>query len=215
MDQLGRAPAVRHHGTMTQIRHAGLHDLPGVYRVCLATGDAGADATGMYRDPDLLGHVYVGPYVVGQPEFALVATDAEGVAGYCLAAGDTAAFAAWAEREWWPALRAAYPRRADGSPDAAVIELFHDPPATPPEILAKYPAHLHIDLLERARGGGLGRRLIERQLEQLAAAGVDACHLDVAASNSNAIAFYRHLGWTVLREDKDGSIMGIRLTSLT
>ena len=68
----------------------------------------------------------------------------------------------------------------------------------PPEIVEAYPAHLHIDLLERVRGTGAGRRLIELQLAQLAAAGAPACHLNVGATNENAIAFYRHLGWEVL-----------------
>ena len=144
---------------MTEIRRAALHDLPGVYRVCIRTGDAGADATSLYQDPDLLGHVFVGPYVVGEPDRALVVVDGEGVAGYCLAAADTRAFAAWAERDWWPALRLAFPRRpASTAPDAQVVELFHDPPTAPADIVDDYPAHLHIDLLDRVRAGGWGRR---------------------------------------------------------
>jgi len=196
---------------MTEIRGAALHDLPGVYRVCLQTGDAGMDATSLFRDPDLLGSVYVGPYVVGEHELALVVADEEGVAGYCLAARDTVGFAAWAEREWWPALRTSFPRREPGTPDAEVIALFHEPPIAPPDIVEAYPAHLHIDLLERVRGGGWGRRLIERQLDQLAAVGVEACHLTVAPTNDNAINFYRHLGWTVLREGDGEWYMGIRI----
>jgi ribosomal protein S18 acetylase RimI-like enzyme len=210
VDHLGGVARVRHDAHM-EIRRAALHDLPGAYRVCLRTGDAGADATGMYRNPDLLGHVFVGPYVVGAPELALVAADADGVAGYCLAARDTTAFAAWAEREWWPPLRVAFPRRDEGTPDAALIELIHHPPIAPADVVAAYPAHLHIDLLERARGTGIGRGMIERQIEQLKAAAAETCHLAVAATNTNAIAFYRHLGWTVLREGDDEWYMGIRL----
>lgn len=36
-------------------------DLPGMYRVCLQTGDSGRDATALYSDPDLLGHVFAAP----------------------------------------------------------------------------------------------------------------------------------------------------------
>ena len=211
MDHLSGTRTVRHYERMTEIRGAALHDLAGVYRVCIRTGDAGSDATALYRDPDLLGHVFVGPYVVGASKLALVVVDDEGVAGYCLAAGDSRAFENWAEREWWPALRSAFPKRATGNPDADVIALFHDPPIAPADIVDDYPAHLHIDLLERVRGGGWGRRLIERQLEQLAAAGVKGCHLTVDATNDNAIAFYRHLGWSVLREGEDAWYMGVRL----
>jgi len=200
-----------HHLPMADLRRATLQDLPGVYRVCLMTGDSGKDATGQYANPDLLGHVYVGPYVVGEPQLALVAADDEGVAGYCLAARDTRAFAAWGESSWWPALRAQYPRRDDATLDAEIIGLLHEPPIAPPEIVDAYPAHLHIDLLERVRGTGSGRRLIELQLAQLAAAGAPACHLNVGVRNENAIAFYRHLGWEVLREGPDDLVMGIRL----
>jgi ribosomal protein S18 acetylase RimI-like enzyme len=196
---------------MADLRRATLQDLPGVYHVCLLTGDGGRDASAMYANPDLLGHVFVGPYVVGEPDLALVAADAHGIAGYCLAARDTRAFAAWAEAAWWPALRAQYPRRGDGTPDAEAIELLHSPPVAPAEVVDAYPAHLHIDLLERVRGTGAGRQLIELQLAQLAAAGAPACHLTVGTRNENAIAFYGHLGWRVLREDAEETVMGIRL----
>jgi ribosomal protein S18 acetylase RimI-like enzyme len=198
-----------HHLAMIAIRAATLDDLPGAYRVCLRTGDAGKDASRQFQDPDLLGHVYVGPYVVGEPELALVAADDDGVAGYCLAARDTRAFSDWAEREWWPPLRARYPRRADGTSDGDVIDLLHDPPVLDAAILDRYPAHLHLDLLERARGQGIARRLLERQLEQLSAVGARACHLVVAASNANAIAFYRHLGWRVVEERDEEWVMSI------
>ena len=196
---------------MTEIRRATLHDLPGAYRVCLLTGDAGADASGLYRNPDLLGHVYVGPFIVGEPDLALIAADEDGVTGYCLAARDTRAFAAWAERSWWPPLRAQFPRRTDGTDHAGLIDLIHAPPIVGDPVLEAYPAQLHIDLIERARGTGVGRRLVERQVSQLVDAGAAACHLVVAESNTNAIGFYEYLGWRVLERHHAGWVMGIEL----
>lgn len=197
---------------MSEIRRARLADLPGTYRVCLLTGDDGSDASGMFANPDLLGHVYVGPYVVGEPAHAWVVEDRDGIAGYCLAARDSDAFNAWAEREWWPGLRASFPERPDDpSEDAGVIRLLHHPPIAPPDIVAAYPSHLHIDLDARVRGTGVGRRLVETQLESLRAAGSPACHLGAGADNTNAIAFYEHLGWTVLRRERGVVFMGIRL----
>jgi GNAT superfamily N-acetyltransferase len=211
MDHIAAAVTAGHDGAVTEIRRAVPHDLPGLYRVGLLTGDAGRDGSALYANPDLIGHVYVGPYAVGEPEHALVAADADGVGGYCLAARDTRAFAAWCEASWWPALRDQYPRRGDGSPDAALIDLLHAPPATPDELVDAFPAHLHIDLLERVRGTGVGRGLVERQLADLATAGVAACHLVAASTNANAIAFYEHLGWRILRRDADDCVMGIEL----
>lgn len=197
---------------MRSIRAAGPQDLPGLYRVGLLTGDAGRDASALFRNPDLLGHVFIGPYVVGRPDLALAVVDAEGVAGYCLAVPDTRAFEAWAEATWWPPLRAQYARTNDGSPDAEMIDLFHAPPHAPDAVVRDYPAHLHIDLLDRARGHGLGRDLVERQLERLRRLAAPGVHLDVAASNANAIGFYGHLGFTELERVGDSILMGRRLT---
>ncbi len=200
---------------MLSIRPATMKDLPATYRVCLLTGDAGQDATDLHADPDLLGHVYVGPYVVGQSDHALVLSDGEGVAGYCLAAPDTRAFEAWAEAAWWPDLRRRYPIVAteppDDSPDAELIGLIHAPPTAPGSVVARYPAHLHIDLLARARGHGHGRAMMERQLAALRSAGVPGVHLGVADTNANAIAFYRHLGFDEIARLETSLLMGIRL----
>ncbi|HEY6570901.1 MAG TPA: GNAT family N-acetyltransferase [Candidatus Limnocylindrales bacterium] len=196
---------------MTRIRAATIADLPGAYRVCLLTGDAGRDATAMFRNPDLLGHVYVGPYVVGSPDLARVVVDPDGVAGYLLAAADTRAFEAWAEGEWWPALREQHPLLDHASPDAELIRSIHRPPLAPEGVVAAYPSHLHLDLLERARGLGLGRALIEGLLVDLRGRGSRGVHLNVATANENAIAFYRHLGFETLEALDDSLVMGMRL----
>lgn len=197
---------------MSLIRTASPHDLPGVYRVCLQTGDSGRDATGRYRDPDLLGHVYAGPYVAGQPELALIVADADGVCGYLLAAEDTRTFERWQEEEWWPPLRAHYPIPDGDTPDAQLIRLVHAPPRAPDAVVAEYPAHLHMDLLERTRGQGIGRTLVERLIETLRERGSPGVHLDVAADNSNAIGFYRHVGFIAVQPTRDSLYMGLHLT---
>ena len=110
---------------MLRIEPAGLHDLPGAYRTCLLTGDAGQDATGIHRDRDLPGHVYVGPYLTRGTGTQLVVVDEDGVAGYLLSADDSPDFEEWAEGAWWPALRIRYALVDDGSPEARLIRLIH------------------------------------------------------------------------------------------
>ncbi len=196
---------------MLRIEPAGLGDLPGAYRTCLLTGDAGKDATSLYRDPDLLGHVYVGSYLAYGSGTQLVVVDGEGSAGYLLSADDTLGFEVWAEREWWPPLRARYPVLEDGSHDAQMVRLIHAPERTPPQLAQAFPAHLHIDLQERARGTGLGRTLIERLLADLGSRGVAGVHLGVASDNPNAIGFYAHLGFREVDSEPGGLLMGLRL----
>ena len=196
---------------MLEIRPARLDDLPGFYRVCLQTGDAGRDASHIFRNPDLLGHVYVGPYVVGQPDLAFCAGDAEGVAGYVLGAADTRQFEAWQEEHWWPDLRAQYPPTIGSSADDELIQLINGPSQRGDDLVAAYPAHLHIDLLERARGHGLGRAMVEREIAALRRKGASGVHLDVAVKNGNAIAFYTHLGFVEVERQSDSILMGMHL----
>jgi ribosomal protein S18 acetylase RimI-like enzyme len=182
------------------IRLARPEDRAALYDICLRTGWSGADATGRYDDGELLGHVYVGPYLALEPGLALVATlddDPEGRPhGYCLGAAESAAFAERCERLWWPPLRHRYPRATPRrDTDQSLVALIHEPELMPAAVVARYPAHLHIDLLPALQGRGTGRALIERMLAALADAGAPGVHLGVAADNLRAIGFYRRLGF--------------------
>ncbi len=72
-----------------------------------------------------------------------------------------------------------------------------------------YPAHLHIDLLPRAQGRGLGRRMIATLLGALHARGVGGVHLEMSAFNERALGFYQHLGFHVLGRERDNLYLGI------
>ena len=195
-----------------EVRSATMADLPALYEVCLRTGDAGGDATAQFDDPDLLGSVYVGPYVALDGTIALVGVDAEGIGAYVLAALDTPNFEAACERDWWPALRERHPlpHQPNASRDHEVIAHIHRPPVMPVSVVERYPAHLHVDLLPRMQGGGNGRRMIEVLVAELQRSGVSGVHLGVAAENTRATGFYEHLGFVTLHEDASGRLMGRR-----
>ncbi|MEV8252695.1 GNAT family N-acetyltransferase [Rhodoglobus sp. NPDC076762] len=197
---------------MSNIRPAELCDLPGTYRVCRETADAGADGSALYANPDLLGHIYVGPYLAGAPDFAFVIADELGVAGYVLGAADTREFEQWQEREWWPVLREQYPATSGSSLDDELVAHLHAPVTAPADVVQNHPAHLHIDLLPRVQGTGSGRALIETLFAALRARGVNGVHLGVGEDNHNAIAFYRHLGFVELARGTDSIYMGMELT---
>ena len=170
-----------------------------MYEVCLRTGDSGRDATALYRDPYLLGHVYAGPYPVADPGLTFVLADHLGVAGYVVATADTTAFERWLEANWWPVLRAQYPRSqaadpGNGTHDWQRVAHLHDAAVVDDELYERYPAHLHIDLLPRAQGAGAGRRLMETLLAALRERGVPGVHLGVGSGNPGARAFYLRIG---------------------
>lgn len=181
-----------------QIRKYQQDEQQTLYDICLLTGDSGQDATTLYQDPNLLGEVYVGPYLRFAPEHSLVGVDADGVAGYVLGVPDTVAFEAECERSWWPSLRERYPaaKYSTDTPDGRIVHLIHHPPTATLDVVERYPAHLHIDLLPRLQGQGDGRRLLTALLDGLAAAGAAGVHLGVSIVNERAVGFYRRMGFT-------------------
>jgi ribosomal protein S18 acetylase RimI-like enzyme len=177
-------------------------DLDDLYRICLRTANSGQDATALFRDPKLPGHVYAAPYGLFEPSLAFVAEDAAGVGGYIVGALDSETFGQRLERDWWPTLRARYPAP---SPDLAgpvspqelrAIQNIHDPFAAPREVGEPFPSHLHINLLPRMQGRGTGQQLIATLLSGLRDRGSPGVHLLVRAGNQRAVGFYRHTGFT-------------------
>lgn len=193
-----------------RVRPARPGDEAGAYHVCLKTGDYGADGEPYYRDdPDALGRIFVGPYLAFEPGLALVAEDEAGICGYALSALDSRRFYARYEREWRPALCLRYPipggDPAGWSRADRVHSWYQEPDYTCPEPYDAYPAHMHIDLLERAQGRGLGRAMMERSMAMLAAAGAPGAHLGVSMVNTRALGFYRRIGFGELLRVGEGT----------
>lgn len=122
------------------------------------------------------------------------------------------AFWARTEAEWFPVLRERYPlpETEDRSPGAEMRRSIHRGIQVD-EALAEYPAHLHIDLLPQAIGGGHGRGLMEGFLNRLRELGVPAVHLGVSRKNQRAIGFYGHMGLEQIAERDWGFFLGLRL----
>ena len=181
------------------IRPYASEDLPALYRICLATGDAGNDASPIYHDWKAIGHVYAAPYGILSPQTAFVVEDELGVGGYILGPLNTHAFERRMGADWWPELRTHYadpPEPRDRwSADQRMAYLIHHPPRTPKRISAPYPAHLHINLLPRLQGKNIGRVLIRTWLERVAHMGVDKAHLGVGPRNERAVRFYQAYGF--------------------
>ena len=175
-------------------------DLGALYDICLKTGDSGGDATHLYADPKIIGDIYAAPYAALQPDLALVVEDGEGVAGYMIGTLDTAGFEARQERDWWPRLRTVYPDPkgvpgAQRTADQTRAARIHRPIATPSALVEAYPAHLHINLLPRLQGQGVGERLVSAWLDLIRARGAQGVHLGCNAHNHRALRFYDRYGF--------------------
>jgi len=63
------------------------------------------------------------------------------------------------------------------------------------KFLDQYPSHLHIDVLERAQGKGLGTALLSRLLNELRSKGSKGVHLEMSSTNYKALKFYKKFGF--------------------
>lgn len=186
-------------------------DLDALYEICLRTGAAGHDASGMVEDGRLFGEIWAAPYATFEPRHVHVVdrgdgperSGEDGVVGYVLGTVDAIAFEQRCEREWWPPLRERYPLSEGGTRlDDLLISLIHHRPAPRVDLADEYPSELHIDMLPVVQGRGFGRRLLERLFDGLADEGSPGVHLGVSVDNTNAVAFYRHVGFEEI--DSDG-----------
>jgi GNAT superfamily N-acetyltransferase len=189
----------------------------GVHRVCLRTGDSGADGTHLFpEDPLILGRRYIGPYVAMEPELCFVLlntskpdTDPDHVCGYVAGAFDTTKFYKRMLDEWFPMMRSLYPSppstegRSAWTPTQNLIFEFHNPALFFPDSLKYFHAHMHIDLVAEAQGKGLGTVLIERLLDALRRKNGRALHLGMSSVNHKAYKFYRKVGFVELAHVDD------------
>jgi len=188
-------------------------DRSDLYHVCLATGDSGASALALYDQKEILGEIYVGPYLSFQPQLSLTLMQ-DGVSGYALAALDTRSFEDTLSKEWWPLILEKYKSRSPENFNEREKNLFgyiQNPPLRAEEVVKDYPSHLHIDLLEKAQGRGIGKAMMHLLIETLREQGSKGVHLGMGAQNARAFTFYTKLGFTLLDKNDDEWTMGLKL----
>ncbi len=192
-----------------QIRAYRPEDLELLYQICLQTGDSGDDATGQI-EPELLGHVYVGPYVTFEPELCFVLTHGDRPCGYILGTSDSHTFQQRCESDWYPRLRDVYPEPddADVSFSSALVRSIHRGYQCP-SFVDQYPAHLHIDIVPVGQGQGFGFDLMERFWEVLKKGGIAGLHLEVGLSNQRAVKWYRKIGYHSVRRTERTEVFGV------
>jgi ribosomal protein S18 acetylase RimI-like enzyme len=161
----------------------------------------------------MLGEIYVGPYLTFQPELSFTLIQ-DGVAGYALAALDTTSFEDTLSKEWWPLILDKYNGRSPENFNEREKNLFsyiQNPPLRPKEVISEYPSHLHIDLLEKAQGRGVGKAMMLLVLETLREQGSKGVHLGMGAQNARAFTFYTKLGFSLLDKNDAEWTMGLKL----
>lgn len=77
------------------------------------------------------------------------------------------------------------------------------------KIAKKYPAHLHIDIVDDYQRMGLGHKLINTLMLHLNDIGVTHLHLGCSAKNEKGCNFYRKIGFHVVKEIAGVVIFGV------
>ena len=201
----------QHLGSGVLLRTAKVTDLPDLLRVCLETGDSGKDATHLHKLPELVGDIYVAPYVIHEPDFAYALLSDKRVVGYLLGVLDTRAFESILVDKYWPLAKAKYQqfKTEITDSDRELLKDLDKQGFSDESLIAKYPSHLHIDIVEPYQGAGYGKSMIAFLLEELNAAGSAGVHLHMSASNDRARGFYKKFGFVEVFENANECIMGL------
>jgi len=193
------------------LRSSNPNDLPGLLKVCLETANGGRGATHLHNLHDLVGEIYVAPYVLHEPNFAFTLEANEKVVGYVLGVLDTGRFESKLDTQYWPTTKAKYAALTqDLTPhDVSLIEELNRQGFSSEELISKYPSHLHIDIIESHQGFGYGKTMILHLLKALQDSGSSGVHLHMSASNDRANGFYKKLGFVEIHTNANEIIMGL------
>ncbi|MBQ5591543.1 MAG: GNAT family N-acetyltransferase [Clostridia bacterium] len=74
---------------------------------------------------------------------------------------------------------------------------------------SKYPAHLHIDLLDEYQSKGYGSKMVQTLLDKLKSMGLPGVMLIVDKSNTGAQRFYERAGFKKIISAFGGVVMGM------
>lgn len=164
-------------------------DRQNIRKICHLT----ATAPEYVENRELVCLRYADPYMDICPEGIFVAADeADRAIGYILSVPDTVIFQKKIE---------------NGPYFDAVRQISQDEwrsmtcsPPSDPAILEKFPAHLHIDILEAWQRIGIGHRLMDTLFRHLRNEQISGIHLEVGENNVKGCNFYRKYGFQVVKK---------------
>lgn len=187
-------------------------DIKSLYNISLYTSNNGNDVELLKDEPNLIGDIFLKPYVQFEPELCFVLTLENEPCGYIIGTKNTEEFYLKTEKEYFPNLREKYKSLPkDQNARFAVLKKVIQNGHKPKDKFDLYPAHLHINILPIAKGEGMGRKLMDELMNELKSIEVHGLHLEVGKSNINAIQFYEHIGFKIIKDYEYSLVMGIKI----
>jgi ribosomal protein S18 acetylase RimI-like enzyme len=178
-----------------------------VVTICHRTGYFGEDAAPYFRDAELFALLFTAYYVEYEPENCFVADDNGSAVGYIIGSVDTEAQRHEFDRLIVPrVVRRMLTRTLFRHPGDVLFMLGlvdhadYEKKLYTPDLVAKYPAHLHMNVAPEYQRRGLGSRLMGRFLETMRKAGAPGVHLVTSTENKKALPFYKKEGFVLYAE---------------
>lgn len=179
------------------LRPATWRDWPLLGQLAYRTAYFGLGAEHFFPDPVLFEDLWMYPYRLTAHAAFLAEQDGQAL-GYIIGALDQRAYSralavTLLARVLPRLLTLRYPRPLSALPYLRRLVAAPTPSADP----ARYPAHLHLNLLPQARGAGLGGRLLDAYLQALRARGVPGVQLSTTLENAAALRTYTRAGFQI------------------
>lgn len=186
---------------MPTIRPCQPGDHENLRHVCAETGPGAARVAGPVRTTILTS--YCDYYAECEPHNCFVVADeADEAVGYIFCAEDYGKYYERFRRDYLPRLKGLSARHRLECWSSAWFPRF---------FRKKYPAHLHIDILEPYQRMGLGTRLMDALTALLRSKGVRGVMLGVGAGNVKGRSFYKKYGFREVMKLPGVVVMGLTL----
>lgn len=182
---------------MVTIRNMKIEDRIAVEQICIATASAKAKATAESVQSTLL--LYADFYVKNCRDHCFVAVNQNGqVVGYILCAPDYTFY----RKEFTKSELASLLAKGLNYFFMGIGEMVAQIP-----FRKKYPAHLHIDILDEYQRQGIGHKLMDALINHLKSQEIGGVVLFVDPNNEKGINFYKKYGFSSLSRHA----MGLRI----
>ncbi len=186
-----------------------------IIQICWKTGYMGDDAAPFFNDRYLFGLLFCLYYTDYEPEncFIAVCTKSDKAVGYILSSLNSElqelrfkkrivpriiirlfVFSIWRYHKSFRLVLGWRRQTEESEIDTQTLYL-------------NYPAHLHIDVLEKFQRQGIGTKLVMQLEHYLKFKGIKGVHLGTSSYNSQALTFYKKMGYKIIYEGSEGSGM--------
>ena len=195
----------KEHPARVTIRRFRPEDKAAVRTICYETGLMGDSMDPYFGCLDLFADYWTLYYTDHEPESTFVADLGGQVIGYLMGCADTSVHQGIHNNKIMPRIRRKF-LTFDYKIDRRFFsflwrtlrskwrgELGH----SEMEYIKDYPAHLHINLSEGFRSGGIGSRLMSAYLDYLREKDVRGLHLGTTSHNKLAVLFYERWGFRI------------------